>query len=105
MVRVLFVCLGNICRSPTAEGVFRRMVEDAGLDHAIESQSAGTHAYHEGEGADLRSARAAKRRGYDLSRHRARRVREADFADFDYVLAMDRDNLRHLEAAAGPAKR
>ncbi len=108
MVRVLFVCLGNICRSPTAEGVFRRLVEDAGLTHAVESESAGTHAYHVGEGADLRSARAAKRRGYDLAKHRARRVRSADFAEFDYVLAMDRDNLRHLEsaaAAAGPAKR
>jgi protein-tyrosine phosphatase len=105
MVRVLFVCLGNICRSPTAEGVFRRMVEDAGLSHAIESLSAGTHAYHVGEGADLRSARAAKRRGYDLSPHRARRVHDSDFAEFDYVLAMDRENLRHLEAAAGPERR
>jgi protein-tyrosine phosphatase len=103
MVRVLFVCLGNICRSPTAEGVFRRMVADAGLAHAIESQSAGTHAYHVGEGADLRSAKAAKRRGYDLSPHRARRVRESDFTDFDYVLAMDGDNLRNLRAVAGAA--
>jgi protein-tyrosine phosphatase len=108
MVRVLFVCLGNICRSPTADGVFRRLVKDAGLSHAVECESAGTHAYHVGEGADVRSAQAAKRRGYDLSRHRARRVRESDFGDFDYVLAMDRDNLRHLEAAAasaGPSKR
>jgi protein-tyrosine phosphatase len=108
MIRVLFVCLGNICRSPTAEGVFHRMVEDAGLSHAIESQSAGTHAYHVGEGADGRSSHAAKRRGYDLSKHRARRVRVSDFSEFDYVLAMDRENLRHLEAAApaaGPAQR
>jgi protein-tyrosine phosphatase len=108
MVRVLFVCLGNICRSPTADGVFRRLVEDAGLSHAVECESAGTHAYHVGEGADLRSSRAAKRRGYDLSRHRARRVRESDFTEFHYVLAMDRENLGHLEAvaaSAGPAKR
>jgi protein-tyrosine phosphatase len=108
MVRVLFVCLGNICRSPTADGVFRRIVDDAGLSHAIECESAGTHAYHVGEGADVRSSQAAKRRGYDLSKHRARRVRSADFAEFDYVLAMDRDNLRHLEAAAsgaGPSRR
>jgi protein-tyrosine phosphatase len=108
MVRVLFVCLGNICRSPTADGVFRRFVEDAGLSHAIECESAGTHAYHVGEGADPRSSRAAKRRGYDLSKHRGRRICASDFADFDYVLAMDRDNLRHLEAAsasAGPSKR
>ncbi len=100
MVRVLFVCLGNICRSPTAEGVFRKVVADAGLSHAIEARSAGTHAYHVGEGADPRSTRAARRRGYDLSSHTARRVRTADFEEFDYVLAMDRENLRHLEAAA-----
>jgi protein-tyrosine phosphatase len=97
MVRVLFVCLGNICRSPTAEGVFRRLVTDSGLAHAIECDSAGTHAYHVGEGADVRSAHAAMRRGYDLSPHRARRVRDTDFEEFDFILAMDRDNLRHLE--------
>lgn len=100
MVRVLFVCLGNICRSPTAEGVFRKVVADAGLGHAIEARSAGTHAYHVGEGADPRSTRAARRRGYDLSAHSARRVVAGDFENFDYVLAMDRDNLRHLETAA-----
>lgn len=99
-VRVLFVCLGNICRSPTAEGVFRKIVHDAGLDRRIEVCSAGTHAYHVGDGADPRSTRAAKRRGYDLSSHRARRVEARDFRDFDYVLAMDHDNLRHLRAVA-----
>ena len=99
-VRVLFVCLGNICRSPTAEGVFRKVVADSGLQHVIEARSAGTHAYHVGEGADARSTRAARRRGYDLSAHSARRVLASDFQDFDYVLAMDRDNLRHLEIAA-----
>ncbi|MFN2425555.1 MAG: low molecular weight protein-tyrosine-phosphatase [Candidatus Binatia bacterium] len=101
MVRVLFVCLGNICRSPTAEGVFRKVVADAGLAQAIDTRSAGTHAYHVGEGADPRSTRAARRRGYDLSAHSARRVHASDFDDFDYVLAMDRENLRHLEAVAG----
>jgi protein-tyrosine phosphatase len=98
MVRVLFVCLGNICRSPTAEGVFRSQVESAGLAGQVETASAGTHAYHSGEGADRRSERAARRRGYDLSRHRARRVEVSDFAEFDYVLAMDDDNLRHLQS-------
>ncbi len=107
-VRVLFVCLGNICRSPTAEGVFRRLVSDAGLSASIESCSAGTHAYHVGEGADPRSTRAAKRRGYDLSSHRARRVAPSDLDEFDYILAMDRENLaylRTLESQAGPKKR
>lgn len=106
MVRVLFVCLGNICRSPTAEGVFRRQVADAGLAHAIEVRSAGTHAYHVGNPADPRSLSAARRRGYDLSTHRARRVDASDFRDFDYVLAMDADNLHHLRSvAAGTADR
>ncbi|HYC01295.1 MAG TPA: low molecular weight protein-tyrosine-phosphatase [Candidatus Limnocylindrales bacterium] len=104
MVHVLFVCLGNICRSPTAEGVFRAQVREAGLEHAIHIESAGTHAYHVGEGADPRSVRAARYRGYDLSAHCARPVRERDFHDFDYIVAMDRDNLRSLhgmQAAAG----
>ncbi|HYC57640.1 MAG TPA: low molecular weight protein-tyrosine-phosphatase [Candidatus Binatia bacterium] len=108
MVRVLFVCLGNICRSPTAEGVFRAQVRDAGLEHAIQAESAGTHAYHVGEGADPRSVRAARYRGYDLSAHSARRVAPRDFEDFDYVVAMDRENLRNLramqEAAGGKAR-
>jgi protein-tyrosine phosphatase len=100
MVRVLFVCLGNICRSPTAEAVFRAIVERAGLSHAIEIESAGTHAYHVGNGADPRSLVAARRRGYDLSAHCARRVAASDFRDFDYVLAMDRENLRDLQSAS-----
>jgi protein-tyrosine phosphatase len=104
MVRVLFVCLGNICRSPTAEGVMRRLVAEAGLEGLVEAASAGTHAYHVGEGADPRSTRHARRRGYDLSTHRARRVAASDFDDFDYVLAMDDENLRHLRAMA-PADR
>lgn len=98
-VRVLFVCMGNICRSPTAEGVFKRFVADYGLSKQIESDSAGTHDYHIGEPPDSRSQAAAKRRGYDLSALRARQVALDDFADFDYVLAMDEVNhaaLRRL---------
>ncbi|HEY2633065.1 MAG TPA: low molecular weight protein-tyrosine-phosphatase [Steroidobacteraceae bacterium] len=95
---MLFVCLGNICRSPTAEGVFRHLlgVEAPGL--AVEVDSAGTADYHIGEPPDLRSQRAAARRGIDLSGLRARQVVPADFARFDRILAMDRGNLRDLEA-------
>ncbi len=96
MVRVLFVCLGNICRSPTANGVFRAMVEQEGLGDHIETDSAGTHAYHTGEGADRRAFASARNRGVDLSPHRARQVREDDFHRFDYVLAMDRENYDDL---------
>ncbi len=97
-VRVLFVCMGNICRSPSAEGVFRHKVEEAGLDDAIHIDSAGTHAYHVGEPPDPRATEAARRRGIDLTALRARKARARDFDEFDYVLAMDRDNLRMLEA-------
>jgi low molecular weight protein-tyrosine phosphatase len=95
---VLFVCLGNICRSPTAEGVFRHLlgIEAPGL--AIEVDSAGTADYHIGEPPDLRSQRAAARRGIDIGGLRARQVVPADFARFDLILAMDRSNLRELEA-------
>ena len=91
------VCMGNICRSPTAEGVLRRKLLEAGLDKVIEVDSAGTHAYHVGEAPDPRSMKHAKRRGYDLSALRARQVREADFDQFDLVLVMDWDNLSELE--------
>ena len=95
-VSVLFVCMGNICRSPTAEGVFRHMLAEAGLEH-IEVDSAGTHAYHVGEPPDRRSQAAAERRGIEtLADIRARRVAAADFERFDYILAMDRDNLALL---------
>lgn len=97
MVRVLFVCTGNICRSPTAEGVFRRHVREAGLEECIVTDSAGTHSYHTGDPPDLRSQRAAKKRGVDLSDLRARTVARADFDRFDYVLAMDRNHLHQLE--------
>lgn len=97
MVKVLFVCLGNICRSPTAEGVFRHVVREAGLLERIYIDSAGTHAYHIGEPPDARAQQAAARRGIDLSRLRGRQATRQDFEEFDYVLAMDRENLAHLQ--------
>ncbi len=101
-MRVLFVCTGNICRSPTAEGVFRRLVQDAGLAHAIEIDSAGTGAWHAGEPPDARSQEAAARRGIDLGAQRARPVHRDDFHAFDVILAMDRGHLRQLQRAAPP---
>lgn len=95
--RVLFVCMGNICRSPTAEGVFRHLVGQEGLAERIIIDSAGTHDYHIGNPPDARAQAAAGRRGYDLSRLRARHVTPEDFATFDYVLAMDNANLRLLQ--------
>jgi protein-tyrosine phosphatase len=99
-VRVLFVCLGNICRSPTAEGVFRKLVAGEGLEHAVEIDSAGTHAYHIGEPPDARAQAAALRRGVDLSGLRGRQALSSDIEQFDYVLAMDQENLRNLRAIA-----
>jgi low molecular weight protein-tyrosine phosphatase len=97
---VLFVCMGNICRSPTAEGVFRHFVDEADLGDSIEVDSAGTHAYHTDEPADRRASAAAERRGYSLADIRARRVHEKDFETFDYIMAMDRDNLASLTEQA-----
>ena len=94
MRRILFVCTGNICRSPTAEAVARHLVETAGLRGRIEVDSAGTQGYHAGEAPDPRTQKAAKLRGYDLSRLRARKLELRDFQEFDLLLAMDR---RHLE--------
>jgi low molecular weight protein-tyrosine phosphatase len=96
--RVLFVCLGNICRSPTAEGVLRHLAPQAAPHLKIEIDSAGTADYHIGAPPDLRSRRAAMRRGIDISGLRARQVTEDDFVRFDLILAMDRENLRELEA-------
>jgi protein-tyrosine phosphatase len=96
-VKVLFVCMGNICRSPTAHGVFHTLVEQHGLADRIEIDSAGTHAYHVGEQPDSRAQATAVRRGYDLSSIRARRVSDEDFQYYDYILAMDRDNLSILQ--------
>lgn len=93
-VKVLFVCMGNICRSPTAEGVFRKLVLDEGLDHLISIDSAGTHAYHVGSSPDNRAQAAAKKRDIDLSGLRGRQIRVDDFDAFDYVLVMDAPNLR-----------
>ena len=98
MRRVLFVCLGNICRSPTAEGVLRHLLRQSAPELQVEVDSAGTADYHIGEPPDLRSQRAALSRGIDLSALRARQVAPRDFARFDLILAMDRQNLRELEA-------
>lgn len=99
-VSVLFVCMGNICRSPTAEGVFRKLVVDAELNDVVRIDSAGTHAYHEGEPPDRRAQAAAERRGVEMSTLRARRVREDDFETFDLILAMDNLNLVTLKDRA-----
>jgi protein-tyrosine phosphatase len=98
--RVLFVCMGNICRSPMAEGVFRQLVRHAGLDDVVKVDSAGTHAFHEGESPDKRALALAAKRGFDISDKRARRVVEKDFDDYDLILAMDWDNLSLLQQMA-----
>lgn len=95
---VLFVCLGNICRSPTAEAVFRERLSRSSLSACVRVESAGTAAWHVGKPPDVRSQLAGARRGYDLSGLRARQVIAKDFHAFDYVFAMDRDNLVRLKA-------
>jgi len=99
-VRILFVCLGNICRSPTAEVVFRAVASREAPDIVLEVDSAGTAGYHAGEQPDRRTRQAAARRGYDLSALRARVVEPRDFEYFDLILAMDRENLRALQRRA-----
>jgi len=99
---ILFVCMGNICRSPTAEGVFRYHVSQAGLDDRVLIDSAGTHAYHVGEPPDRRAMAAAARRGMSLEDIRARRVADEDFERFDYIIAMDEDNLYRLKDQSPP---
>lgn len=94
--RFLMVCLGNICRSPTAQAVMEKRIADAGLQHCMMVDSAGTAAYHIGKAPDPRASSAAARRGYDLSPQRARQVSANDFHHFDYILAMDSSNLAHL---------
>ncbi|MGA0254121.1 MAG: low molecular weight protein-tyrosine-phosphatase [Rhodothermales bacterium] len=95
-VRVLFVCLGNICRSPLAEGVFRDKVRAAGLDGIIDIDSAGTGAWHVGNPPDRRMMATAKRQGVDISAQRARQFVDTDLADFDHILAMDKSNLHDI---------
>lgn len=101
-VSVLFVCMGNICRSPTAEGVFRHLVDDAGLGERVHADSAGTHAYHVGNSPDHRAVKAAERRGYSLTGIHARRVNTMDFETFDFIVAMDDENLMNLRDMAEP---
>lgn len=104
-VSVLFVCMGNICRSPTAEGVFRHVVTRSGMAERITIDSAGTHAYHVGEPPDRRAQQAALRRGIDISAQRARKVMLEDFDRFNYVLSMDEENLKHLLTLSEPTHR
>lgn len=97
-ISVLFVCMGNICRSPTAEGVFRQLLNTQSLSDKIKTDSAGTHAYHVGEPPDRRAQLTAKNRNIDLSDLRARKSIPEDFIEFDYVLAMDNDNYAILRS-------
>jgi len=101
-MRILFVCTGNICRSPTAAGVFAHFVREAGLEKEIQVESAGTHDYHAGEAPDLRAQDHARKRGYDLSALRARQVRRRDFEEFDFIVAMDRGHFDILQANCPP---
>ncbi|MFN3316607.1 MAG: low molecular weight protein-tyrosine-phosphatase, partial [Raineya sp.] len=96
-MKILFVCLGNICRSPLAEGIFRKLVEEAGLREQIEVDSAGTSAYHIGELPDYRTRQVAEKNGIMLT-HKARQFKKSDFDEFDYILAADKNNLAHLKA-------
>jgi len=100
--RVLFVCMGNICRSPTAHGVFEHLVAQAGLTRQVEVDSAGTHSYHVGAPPDGRSQEHALKRGHDLSKQRARQLVRSDFTEFDLVLTMDHDNQARALALCPP---
>jgi len=101
-IKVLMVCLGNICRSPTAEAVFTKKVQDANLEALIQVDSAGTGSWHIGESPDKRSMQAAKIRDYDMSSQRARQVSPKDIEQFDYIYAMDKQNLHDLLAMSTP---
>ena len=96
--KILFVCMGNICRSPTAEGAFRSIVDNKNLSQNFDIDSAGTHAYHIGNSPDKRALQAAIDNGVDLSKQRARQVHESDFYYYDYIIAMDSDNLEILKS-------
>ena len=97
-IKVLFVCMGNICRSPTAHAVFQKLVDDNELNEVIKIDSAGTYGYHIGKKPDARATSAGATRGYDLSVLRARKVERSDFENFDYLLAMDSENYADLES-------
>lgn len=101
-VSVLFVCMGNICRSPSAEGVFTHLVEQAGLRDRFKIDSAGTHDYHIGDPPDARSLQHALKRGYDFAHLRGRQVSREDFIKFDYILAMDEENLANMHRICPP---
>lgn len=105
MASVLFVCMGNICRSPTAQGVFERLVEREGLEGEIRADSAGTGSWHVGEPPDRRAQESARRRGIDLSGQRARQLEPEDFERFDYVVVMDWENYRNVLAMCPPEHR
>ncbi|MDM8569879.1 low molecular weight protein-tyrosine-phosphatase [Thiotrichales bacterium HSG1] len=102
MIKILFVCMGNICRSPTAEGVFSNLVHQARLSEQIYIDSAGTHNYNIGGAPDLRSQATALQHGINISQLTARQVTADDLADFDYILAMDRSNLQVLHSLCNP---
>ena len=95
-IKVLFVCMGNICRSPTAEGVFAKLIKDQNVEEYFSLDSAGTHAHHVGEPPDLRAQKVAKERGVELTHLRSRKITEDDFEEFDYLLVMDDDNYSIL---------
>ena len=97
-VRILFVCLGNICRSPLGEGIMGHIAEREGLSDRVEVDSAGTAAYHSGERPDPRSVEIARQNGIDISSQRARQIRAEDLSAFDYIFAMDRSNLRGIQS-------
>ncbi|MDG2141538.1 MAG: low molecular weight phosphotyrosine protein phosphatase [Gammaproteobacteria bacterium] len=99
-ISVLMVCLGNICRSPVAQGVLVKLVKDQELEHLVEVDSAGTGDWHIGSKPDLRAIQASAQRGYDIDHLRARQVKDIDFSHFDYILAMDQSNIRELERRA-----
>ena len=96
MTKILFVCMGNICRSPMAEGMFRKAIDEAGLSRHVAADSAGTHAYHVGSAPDPRAQQAVRRRGADIAQLRGRKVADEDFDAFDYILVMDGDNYSQL---------
>lgn len=98
--KILIVCMGNICRSPTAEAVFRQKVREAGLEKHVTVDSAGTHGFHAGEAPDARASRAAKKRGYDMDDLVARQITKEDFVQYDLILAMDWDNHAMLQQVA-----